>query len=105
MARELGKNQLALLLIVDQSTRRVGGEAAGAMFLYEESIRYTGIDGEPAQFFMMTRDLKSLQSLCDRGLIRKTTIGYSSYYTITEDGRIEVERLRGIRDPSYRPQV
>lgn len=99
---KLGKNQTALLLIIEQ-VPKLNGEDIGRMFVWEESIQYRGADGELTSFYMMPRDLKSLAALCDRGLIRKRRTGYSDIFTVTEAGRIEVERLREQHDPSYRP--
>lgn len=90
----LGKNQLALLLIVEQSTRQVGGERAGVTFTWERSIRYRNLAGQSDTFFMMTRDLKSLRSLADRSLVDVRTSGYSELYTITDAGRRLLARLR-----------
>lgn len=90
----LGKNQLALLLIVEQSTREVAGELVGVMFTHEQSLRYTRLDGESDTFFMMTRDLRSLDRLVDRGLVRRHPIAYSHYHTITDAGRKTLTELR-----------
>jgi hypothetical protein len=102
---KLGKTQLALLLIVDQATRTFEGfdELAGKVFLWEESISYVQLDGELGSLFMMTRDLKSLARLCELGLVRKRSKGYTDFYTITEAGRAKVEELRAKHDPSYKP--
>lgn len=99
---KLGKNQLALLLIVEQVTK-LAGEDVGRVFVWEESIQYRGLDGELTSFYMMTRDLRSLEALRERGLVSKRRIDFQYAYTITEAGRIEVERLRALHDPSYRP--
>jgi hypothetical protein len=90
----LGKSQLALLLIVDQSTRVVAGckDLVGCVFMWEESIRYIRLDGEVDSFFMMRGDLKSLDRLCEQGLVQKRTS--SNIYTITDTGRAEIEKRR-----------
>lgn len=91
----IGKNQLALLLIVDQSTREIAGGRVGRTFTVKKSIRYTRLDGESDTFFMMTRDLRSLERLVRRGLIRRhqSPDNYGEYYTVTDSGRAEIRRL------------
>lgn len=95
---KLGKNQTALLLIIEQCTREVRetGVYTGRAFAFEESITYTRVDGTIDTFFMMTRDLKSLARLAELGLIKEHGSDKSChvYYTITDSGRAMVARLR-----------
>lgn len=93
---KLGKNQLALLLIIEQATRQVAGldEPIGRVFVWEDSIQYYDLTGQLTSFYMMTRDLKSLESLVSRGLIRQSQPGYHEIYTITDAGRRTLDDLR-----------
>lgn len=84
----LGKSQLALLLIVDQS-----GEH-GRVFSWEESIFYQDVDGTSQSYYVMTSDLKVLSRLADRGLLEPDSVGYSRRYTITDAGRRAINARR-----------
>lgn len=94
---KLGKNQLAILLIIDQLTVfGADGELKKfAVFMWEETHRYTDLTGERVEFFMMGRDLKSVESLVEKGLVdRPRGSRVENAYVITETGRILVEKLR-----------
>jgi len=86
----LGKNQIALLLIIDEATVLHHGRA----FTWEESIRYINATGAPDSFFMMASDLRSVSTLVERGLVECSTSGYTSIYTTTDRGRRVVSKLR-----------
>jgi hypothetical protein len=91
----LGKTQLALLLIIDQATRKTStGELVGRGFVWEESIRYTRLDGAHDDIYMMRQDLRSLDRLVTLGFVDRRVSGYSAMYTVTDSGRRQLAKMR-----------